>query len=83
MSQQSSACPTVVLTMLELQNFFLLLERPRKKTSAHAEAVKRVREFGRVIKTVESSSKYYSYLPGPEIIEFCKKLHDDVEKLLK
>lgn len=80
---QQTVVPDDVLKLLELQNFFLLMPRPKKKTNAHIEAVKRVREFGRAIKTVESSSKYYSYLPGPEIIEFCKKLHHDVEKLLK
>ena len=76
-------CPQVVLQMIELQNFFLTMEKPRKKTNAHADAVQRVREFGRAIKTVEGSSKYRSYLPGPEIIEFCKKLQSDVLKILK
>lgn len=83
MTQQTSACPVVVLQMIELQNFFLMMPRPRKKSGAHAEALKRVREFGRVIKTVEGSSKYYSHLAGPEIIDFCKRLHQDMEKLLK
>lgn len=83
MAPQTSVCPPPVLQLIELQNFFLILDRPRKKTSAHAEALKRVREFGRVIKTVEASSKYRSYLPGPEIIAFCKQLHDDMLKLLK
>lgn len=75
--------PSDVLKLIELQNFFLLMQRPRKKTNAHVEALKRVREFGRTIKTVEGSSKYYSYLPGPEIIEFCKRLCSDMEKILR
>lgn len=77
---QTSACPTPILEMLELQNYFLTMQRPRKNSNAHTEAMRRLHAFGRAIK---DSSKYQSYLPGPEIIEFCKKLHDEMLKVLK
>lgn len=74
--------PDDVLKLIELQDFFLGLERPRKNTSAHADALKKVREFGRVIKSVEGKSVYRSHLPGPEIIDACKALHAKILKLL-
>lgn len=77
---QATACPPIVLEMLDLQHKFLTLDRRTLRGDKKEEAIRSVRKFGSVIETV--GRQYQNYLGDPEVLATCQKLCDEMKRVL-